>query len=93
MKVSELIREILVLSDIYSEDELKNFKKSELEKIFDDLNNEYFGDDNVDVEESDSDDESSDDEIVIDITTLSKADQRLYSRTGQISKSTLDKLR
>lgn len=81
MTNKELIKEIVAVSD-YSENDLKNLKKIELEEILNDLNQAYFGDEEI---------EEVDDNIYIDINKLSKADQRLYAKTGKISQSVINK--
>lgn len=84
-----IIDKILSVSDFYKREELENMDDDSLNEIFEGLSNEYFN------HENDEENEYLnvvDEELVINISDLSKADQRHYAKTGQLSKNTLKKL-
>ena len=84
-----IINRILDVSDFYKKEELEIMDDDTLNEIFESLSNEYFN--------HESNDENEylnviNEELVIDISDLSKADQKHYAKTGQLSKNTLKKL-
>jgi hypothetical protein len=87
--VKELIKDILAIDDSYSEKELKKLLKVDLEEILGDLTfyleseNEEDGDKIVEDEEYE--------EIIIDISKLSKFEKRHYAKTGQLPQSTINR--
>lgn len=91
MKNSELIENILVLSDQYSESALKSLNKEVLKEIYIDLM--ILNEDGLDVAVEDIIDEDNESIVInVNISSLSKHDQRLYSKTGKIPQKIIDRI-
>jgi hypothetical protein len=83
MTNKELIKSILELTDDYSAKELKKLKKVDLEEIYSTtFLPDEFDEDSWDEEEED---------VVIDISKLSKYEQRHYAKTGQLPQTTINR--